>query len=89
LAVLRRLCWKIADRVDAGQAPVVEAATMKYLGNNFENDVVVLARRAGLHQALDTHEAYQQALLASPGFTIRGGSADVLLGIISKAEVRS
>lgn len=89
LAILRQLCWQIADRLDAGEAPVREAATMKYLGNTFENDVIGLARRAGLHHTVDTHEAYQQTLLASPGFTIRGGSADVLLGIIAKAEVRS
>jgi hypothetical protein len=27
-----------------------------------------------------------QAILAGPGFTIRGGSSDVLLGIIARAE---
>jgi hypothetical protein len=30
-----------------------------------------------------------ETLLASPGFSIRGGAAEVLLGLISKAEARA
>nr|WP_237535478.1 acyl-CoA dehydrogenase family protein [Streptomyces sp. SID3343] len=89
LATLRRLALDVARQVDAGHAPAVEAATLKYLGNAFENDVVDFARRVCHHTpdpALRT--AFDQALLASPGFTIRGGAADVLLSLIAKQETR-
>jgi alkylation response protein AidB-like acyl-CoA dehydrogenase len=86
LATLRRQCWEIAQALDAGRAPVVEAASLKYLGTEFENDVIEFARRVGLPTARTDHLA--QALLASPGFTIRGGASDVLLSIVTKSEIR-
>ncbi len=86
LATLRRQCWEIAEALDAGRAPVVEAASLKYLGNEFEIDVVEFARQVGLPAAQD--DSLAQALMASPGFTIRGGASDVLLSIVTKSEVR-
>jgi alkylation response protein AidB-like acyl-CoA dehydrogenase len=89
LAVLRQLCWRIAGRLDAGEAPVQEAATCKYLGNAFEHDVIDLARTALSRGAEDLRAAFGDALLASPGFSIRGGAAEVLLSIITKQELNS
>jgi alkylation response protein AidB-like acyl-CoA dehydrogenase len=86
LATLRRQCWEIAEAFDAGRPPIVEAASLKYLGTEFENDVIEFGRRIGLPTARNDHLA--QALLASPGFTIRGGSSDVLLSIVTKSETR-
>lgn len=86
LSVLRRRCWEIAEALDAGEAPIVEAASLKYLGTAFEIDVIEFARRVGLPTSHD--DGLAQALLASPGFTIRGGSSDVLLSIIAKSEAR-
>ena len=87
LSVLRRQCWEIAEAVDAGRAPITEAASLKYLGTTFEVDVIEFARRAGL--GVVHGESLAQALCAAPGFSIRGGSSDVLLSIIAKSEVRS
>lgn len=86
LSVLRRSCWEIAEALDDGQAPVVEAATLKYLGTAFEVDVVEFARKVGLPALAG--DPLSQALLAAPGFSIRGGSSDVLLSIIAKSELR-
>lgn len=86
LTTLRRQCWEIADAIDGGRAPVVEAAALKYLGTSFEVDVIEFARRVGLPAAGDS--ALAQALLASPGFSIRGGASDVLLSIVAKSEAR-
>jgi alkylation response protein AidB-like acyl-CoA dehydrogenase len=86
LATLRRQCWEIAEALDAGRAPVTEAASLKYLGTEFENDVIEFARRAGLPSS--RNDPLAQALLASPGFTIRGGASDVLLSIVTKSETR-
>jgi len=88
LATLRRLCWDVAQRMDSGESTVVEAATLKMLGNTFERDVVAVARDVlgGPGSAPDSY--YGQALLATPGFSLRGGAADVLLSIIAKQEAK-
>jgi acyl-CoA dehydrogenase len=86
LATLRRQCWEIANALDAGRAPVVEAASLKYLGTEFENDVIEFARRVGLPTSRT--DPLAEALLASPGFTLRGGASDVLLSIVTKSETR-
>jgi len=89
LATLRRLALDVARRVDEGHAPTVEAATLKYLGNTYENDVVDFARRV-CRRVPDPvlHASFEQALLASPGFAIRGGAADVLLSLVARQETR-
>jgi aryl-alcohol dehydrogenase-like predicted oxidoreductase len=84
LASLRRQCWEIAEALDAGRAPVTEAASLKYLGTQFEVDVIEFARRVGLPGLSDS--PLGQALLSSPGFGIRGGASDVLLSIVAKRE---
>ncbi|WP_413098257.1 acyl-CoA dehydrogenase family protein [Streptomyces sp. Inha503] len=89
LAVLRRLCWDVAGSMDAGRAPVREAAALKYLGNAFEHDVIEALRRTGSCREPSPDGVYGQALLASPGFGLRGGAAEVLLSLIAREENRS
>lgn len=84
LSTLRRQCWEIAEALDAGRAPVTEAAMVKQQGTTFEIDVIEFARRAARGWA--NYEAVAQALLAAPGFSIRGGSSDVLLSIVANSE---
>lgn len=87
LATLRRLCLTVAQQLDAGTAPVQEAATLKYLGNAFEQDVVEFAR--GLLGAQPVPDAlFARTLLSSPGFSIRGGAAEVMLSLIARQEAR-
>ncbi|GAA4491500.1 acyl-CoA dehydrogenase family protein [Rhodococcus olei] len=88
LAVLRRLCRLVAQELDRGCAPMQEAATLKLLGNTFERDVIELARSALSARDRGLGSSFAQALLASPGFSIRGGAADVLLSIIAKQEAQ-
>jgi acyl-CoA dehydrogenase len=85
LATLRQMLWDLAGELDVGGAPVQEAATLKYLGNAFERDVVEFAHDHVESRALES--GYGQSLLAAPGFSIRGGAAEVLLSIISRHEV--
>jgi acyl-CoA dehydrogenase len=89
LAVLRRLCHTIAELLDAGTTPIQEAATCKLLGNEFERDVVELARRALPAATPEVRARFNGALLASPAFSLRGGASEVLLSMIAKAEVAS
>ncbi len=84
LAILRQMLWDLAAELDAGGAPIQKAATLKYLGNVFERDVIEFAHDHVESRALTS--GYGQSLLAAPGFSIRGGAADVLLSIISRQE---
>ncbi|MFF8958041.1 acyl-CoA dehydrogenase family protein [Streptomyces sp. NPDC014894] len=89
LAVLRRLCFEVARAMDEGRAPVQQAAALKYLGNAFEHDVVEALRRTGLCREPSFDGSFGQTLLASPAFSLRGGSAEVLLSLIARQEARS
>ncbi|MFF3566558.1 acyl-CoA dehydrogenase family protein [Nocardia jiangxiensis] len=89
LAVLRRLCFEVAVVMDAGRAPIQEAAALKFLGNAFERDVIEAWRRTDRCQDPSADAVFGQALLASPGFGLRGGSAEVLLSLIAHQEARS
>ncbi|MFB9566037.1 acyl-CoA dehydrogenase family protein [Saccharopolyspora hordei] len=88
LGTLRALCVRVAEAMDAGEAPVQAAATLKYLGTAFERDVLECARRATGSGVVDPGSALGEAILASPGFGIRGGSSEVLLSILAKQEAR-
>ena len=86
LAVMRQMCRDVAQAMDRGEAPVEQSATLKYLGNQFERDVIEVARPLLGAQDAGPDCAYGQALLASPGFSIRGGASDVLLSVIARQE---
>jgi alkylation response protein AidB-like acyl-CoA dehydrogenase len=88
LAVLRQLAYQVALEMDAGTAPVQAAAVLKYLGTAFETDVVEAYRRLVPVADAAVGGGFGQALLASPGFGLRGGAAEVLLGIIARQVLR-
>ena len=93
LAVLRRLGWDIVTAMDAGQAPVRQAATLKLLGTTFEREVTEVVRWVtGLEPEPGGDSLaglLGQGILAAPGFSLRGGTSEVLAGIIARAEARS
>ncbi|MCW1381209.1 acyl-CoA dehydrogenase family protein [Novosphingobium sp. KCTC 2891] len=84
---LRQMSMSTAAKLDAGEDPIVEAAIVKDLGNAYEQALprlvqaavdVDLAGSSALSQLL----AYY--LLAAPSFSLRGGTPEVLRGIIAK-----
>jgi alkylation response protein AidB-like acyl-CoA dehydrogenase len=88
LAALRRLGYEIAAALDAGGAPVRQAAEFKLLGTLFEKDVVEAAR-----YVLDVCDGDADALAlladgiaAVPAGSIRGGSSEIMRTVISRAE---
>ncbi|MDZ5446363.1 acyl-CoA dehydrogenase family protein [Micromonospora sp. 4G57] len=92
LAGLRGLAWQIAAELDAGHAPVQAAAVLKDLGTEFERDVNEAAR-AVLDVEPDPNSygpagLLAQGLLAAPGFSIRGGTTEVLRTIIARGASR-
>lgn len=88
LSVMRRMYRDVARAMDAGRAPVQESATLKFLGNRFERDVIEFARPILGTEDAGPDSSYGQAILASPGFSLRGGASEVLLSMIAKQESR-
>lgn len=87
LAALRSLAWTVAGHMDEGTTPATEAATLKLLGTRFEVDVIEAFRElaGGVVPPEDPLAAlWRDALLASPGFSIRGGTTEVLATILAR-----
>jgi len=86
LAALRELSVGVARRLEAGAAPAVEAAMVKDLGTRFEVEVIEAARRlVDPEQAGERFQRlYQAALTSAPGFTLRGGTSEILRGIVAR-----
>lgn len=90
LLTLRRMSISVAGMLEDGQSPDVEAALVKALGNDFEKLLPEVARLAAPDAAADAgrhrrfREAFTDTLLLSPSFTIRGGTREILRGVIAR-----
>lgn len=88
-ATLRSMSIGVAARLEQGRDPAVEAALVKDLGTRFEGDVAHVARSIfevepvlGSSDKLEDYVA--QSLLQAPSFTLRGGTNEVLRGIVAR-----
>lgn len=88
IATLRAMAFDITASIDRGEAPVLQAAILKDLGTTLEREINEVAR-----QLLDTEAdpsagdgagLLAQGILAAPGFSIRGGTTEVLRSIIAR-----
>jgi alkylation response protein AidB-like acyl-CoA dehydrogenase len=90
LAALRRMSSAVAGLLDRGLGPNVEAALVKDVGTAFEREVPEAARRlVPVQPSLDAHddpfaETLAHVLLHAPSFTLRGGTREILRGIIAR-----
>jgi acyl-CoA dehydrogenase len=87
---LRQLSVAVAGQLDAGEDPAIAAALVKNLGTQFESLLIDSVRvlvdvepDLGSEDELARTLAY--AVLHSPGFTLRGGTNQILQGIVAKA----
>ena len=88
LATLRQMSLSVAGMLERGENPNLEAALMKDLGTNFEQEIPEIvhgllgceptARGSDLQQVLGY--LVQQA----PSFSLRGGTREILRGIIAR-----
>jgi alkylation response protein AidB-like acyl-CoA dehydrogenase len=93
LIALRRMSLGVAATMEAGVIPETHAALVKDVGTQFEIAVIEAARAAlrcrpdprgdGLERLL------ADAVLAAPGFTLRGGTTEILRGIVARQLVAS
>ena len=86
LSALRGLSMDVARRLEAGEAPNVEAALVKDLGTRFEREVVETARLLVPPDSAGEafQRLYRQAVAHAPGFTLRGGTNEILRGIVAR-----
>lgn len=88
-ATLRRMSSSIAGLLERGESPVTEAALVKDVGTAFEREVPEMVRKLfPVEASLDDDDEYSQAmahvLLHAPSFTIRGGTPEILRGMIAR-----
>ncbi len=87
---LRRMSISVAGMLESGKSPQVEAALVKALGNDFEKLLPEMARVAAPADAVSDpawvrfRGTFADTLLLSPSFTIRGGTREILRGVIAR-----
>lgn len=89
LAVLRSLSLAVAAKLQAGEQPQLEAAIVKDLGTQFEQELPELVRSSIDANAELRNDALLQSCLAyitliQPSFSIRGGSRHIMRGIVAR-----
>jgi alkylation response protein AidB-like acyl-CoA dehydrogenase len=89
LATLRRMSTSIAGMLDRGAQPNVEAALVKDMGTAFEREIPetfrhLIPTEPTLKDGATYPELLGMTILRAPGFTIRGGTREILRGIIAR-----
>lgn len=89
LTALRELSLSIAQVLSEGGNPAVEAALVKDAGTYFERKVTEVGQRLFNRvpeqgNTTDFSHLLAEALLHGPGFTIRGGTNEILRGIVAR-----
>ena len=89
LATLRQMSLSVALMLQAGENPNLEAAVVKDVGTTFEQEVPEIVHALlGLEPTIDTGSDLQQVLgflmQRAPSFSLRGGTREILRGIIAR-----
>lgn len=89
LMVLRQMSLSVASQLQSGALPVTEATIVKDLGTSFEQEMADCLRMyLDVEPGEDASERIGQLLcgsiLKSPSFSLRGGTREILRGILAK-----
>ena len=89
LATLRQMSLSVAGMLQAGQNPNLEAAVVKDVGTSFEQEIPeVVHALFGAEPRLATGSQFERILgylvQHAPSFSLRGGTREVLRGIIAR-----
>lgn len=89
LIVLRRLSRGVAAMLESGENPAVQAAIVKDLGALFEQSIPEIARTLvdAVPDAESTHAfaaVLQRTMWNAPSWALRGGTREILRGIIAR-----
>lgn len=90
VAVLRFMSLSLAEKLSRGETPNLEAAVVKELGVTFEQSVPELARNvlaalpANTPPPAELTQLLQATLEISPTYSLRGGTREIMQGIIAR-----
>lgn len=86
LLVLRHMSQSVAGRLAQGERPDLQAAIVKDLGAGYEQEIPERARELVDPAAADPawQATFARLRLAAPSFSLRGGTREVLRGIIAR-----
>jgi alkylation response protein AidB-like acyl-CoA dehydrogenase len=89
LAVLRAMSIAVAGKLAKGENPAVEAAVVKDMGTSFEQSVpTLIADIVGNAPSLELDPALYRTLQyvsqIGPSFSLRGGTREILRGVIAR-----
>jgi len=89
LATLRRMSTSVAGMLERGAQPIVEAALVKDVGTAFEREIPetfrhLIPTEPTLGEGASYAELLGMTILRAPGFTIRGGTREILRGMIAR-----
>ncbi|GAA4290574.1 acyl-CoA dehydrogenase family protein [Actinomadura sp. NPDC048955] len=89
LWALRQASLGVAGALARGETPELAAALVKDLGTRFEREVIEVAREhAGVEpdpgSADPLARALAESVVQAPGFTLRGGTNEILRGIVAR-----
>lgn len=89
LVTLRRLSLSVAGKLDRREDPALEASVVKDLGAVFEQEIPHIAHSllesSPSLQSADTYErVLAQLTMITPSFSLRGGTREILRGIIAR-----
>ena len=90
LGALRAMSLSVAAMLEQGKTPNLEAAMVKDMGTRFEQSLPRLAQEMvelppdGSDDALPYQQALHLMTLLAPSFSLRGGSGEILRGIIAR-----
>ena len=89
LAALRQLSIAVTARLEAGESPAVEASLVKDLGTTFEQSIpAIIADDLASHPDEPVADELMSTLklvtYIAPSFSLRGGTREILRGIIAR-----
>lgn len=89
LVTLRQMSLSVAGMLDRGENPALEASVVKDLGTTFEQEMPVKAHELiGAAPTVGTGSDFEQVLgyltQTVPSFSLRGGTREILRGIIAR-----
>jgi alkylation response protein AidB-like acyl-CoA dehydrogenase len=90
LVTLRSMSIAVAGMLDAGEDPYLEAALVKDLGAVLEQRIpAIVQRHASVEPRMDSRAADFEKMIGllteiSPSFSLRGGTREILRGVIAR-----
>lgn len=85
MATLRRMSYSVANDIENGLPVDVAAGIVKMLGTRLEGDVVQSALVHANTDSAPMADVLRRALASRASFTLRGGTNEVLQGVIAKS----